>query len=106
MFPNVGAVGRQNPDELNRVAIGLKIPGIPASTGQFSYQESYVTFSENGLNVETAYRLRAAQRSADADKYSLEDARDVVALVVGTAYLQAISIQSRLGTAQARLYVP
>jgi len=105
MLPNVGALVRQNLDELNRVAIGLKIPGIPASTGQFSYQESYVTFSENGLNVETAYRLRAAQRSADADKYSLEDARDVVALVVGTAYLQVISSQSRLDTAQAQLDV-
>jgi outer membrane protein TolC len=105
MLPNVGALLRQNVDELNRVAIGLRIPGIPASTGQFSYQESYVAFSANGLNVESAYRLHAAQRSADAEKYSLEDARDVVALAVGTAYLQVIASQSRLDTAQSQLEV-
>src|SRR5882724_11542615 len=87
MVPNVSTLLRQNLDELNRVAIGLKIPGLPASTGQFSYQESYVAFSENGLNLDNSYRLRAARRSAEAGTYSLEDARDVVVLAVGTAYL-------------------
>jgi outer membrane protein TolC len=105
MLPNVSALLRQNVDQLSRIAIGLKIPGIPASTGQFGYQESYLTFSENGLNFDTAYRLRAARRSAEADNYSLQDARDVVALAVGTAYLQVIASQSRLETAEAQLEV-
>src|ERR1700722_16415403 len=35
MVPSVSALLRQNLDDLNRVAIGLKIPGLPASTGQF-----------------------------------------------------------------------
>jgi outer membrane protein TolC len=105
MLPNVGTLLRQNLDELSRVAIGLKIAGIPASTGQFSYQESYVTFSDTGLNFETAYRLRAARRTVDAGKYSLDDARDVVVLAVGTAYLQVVSSQSRLDTAEAQLDV-
>ena len=38
MVPSVSALLRQNLDDLNRVAIGLKIPGLPASTGQFGYQ--------------------------------------------------------------------
>lgn len=105
MLPNVSALLRQNVDQLNRIAIGLKIPGIPASTGQFGYQESYFTFSENGLNLDNAYRLRAARRVAEADNYSLQDARDVVALAVGTAYLQVIASQSRLETAKAQLEV-
>lgn len=105
MLPNVGTLVRQNLDHLSRVAIGLKIPGIPASTGQFSYQESYLTFSENGLNLESAYRLRAARQAAEATKFSLQDARDVVVLAVGTAYLQVIASQSRLETAQAQLEV-
>ncbi|HEY6251249.1 MAG TPA: TolC family protein [Candidatus Angelobacter sp.] len=105
MLPNVGTLVRQNLDELSRVAIGLKIPGIPASTGQFSYQESYVTFSENGLNLESAYRLRAARQAAEATRFSLQDARDVVVLAVGTSYLQVIASQSRLETAKAQLEV-
>ncbi|HEV7521015.1 MAG TPA: TolC family protein, partial [Candidatus Angelobacter sp.] len=39
MIPSVSALLRQNLDDLNRVAIGLKIPGLPAATGQFGYQE-------------------------------------------------------------------
>ena len=105
LLPNVGALVRQNLDELSRVAIGLKIPGIPVSTGQFGYQESYLTFSENGLNLENAYRLRAARQAAEASRFSLQDARDVVVLAVGTSYLQIIASQSRLETAKAQLEV-
>lgn len=105
LLPNVGALVRQNLDQLSTVAIGLKAPGIPASTGQFSYQESYLTFSDTGLNVETAYRLRAARQAAEASRLSLQDARDVVVLAVGTAYLQVITSQSRLETAKAQLEV-
>ncbi|HJX84009.1 MAG TPA: TolC family protein, partial [Candidatus Angelobacter sp.] len=105
LLPNVSTLLRQNLDELNRVAIGLKIPGLPASTGQFSYQESYVAFSENGLNLDNSYRLRAARRSAEAGTYSLADARDVVVLAVGTAYLQVIASKARVETAKAQLDV-
>ena len=105
LLPNVGALVRQNLDQLSTVAIGLKAPGIPASTGEFSYQESYLTFSDTGLNVENAYRLRAARQSAEASRFSLQDARDVVVLAVGTAYLQVITSQSRLETAKAQLEV-
>jgi outer membrane protein TolC len=105
MLPNVSALVRQNVDQLSRTAIGLRIPGIPASTGQFSYQESYFTFSETGLTLDAAYRLRAARRLADAGNFSLQDARDVVVLAAGTAYLQVISSQARLNTAKAQLEV-
>src|SRR5260221_9517262 len=54
LLPSVSALVRQNLDELSPIALGLKVPGIPLSTGQFSYQESYITFSENGLNLNNA----------------------------------------------------
>jgi hypothetical protein len=62
LLPNVSTLLRQNLEDLSRVAIGLKIPGLPLSTGQFSYQEGYVSLSENGLNLDNSYRLRAARR--------------------------------------------
>jgi outer membrane protein TolC len=105
LLPNVSTLLRQNLDELNRVAIGLKIPGLPASTGQFSYQESYVSFSENGLNIDNSYRLRAARRSAEAGAYSLQDAHDVVVLAVGTAYLQVVASKARVETTKSQLDV-
>src|SRR6478735_4110281 len=103
MVPSVSALLRQNLDDLNRVAIGLKIPGLPAATGQFGYQESYLTFSDNGLNLDSMYRYRASKQAAEAQRLQLDDAGNVVALAVGTAYLQVQSSQARVETAKAEL---
>jgi outer membrane protein TolC len=103
MVPSVSALLRQNLDNLNTVAIGLKIPSLAASTGQFSYQESYLTFSDTGLNLESVYKYKASQRTADAQKLQLDDAGNVVALAVGTAYLQVESSEARVETVKAEL---
>src|SRR5450755_221287 len=103
MVPSVSALLRQNLDDLNRIAIGLKIPGLPASTGQFGYQESYLTFSDTGLNLESLYKYRASKQTAEAQKLQLDDAGNVVALAVGTAYLQVQSSEARVETANAEL---
>ncbi|MGC2696527.1 MAG: TolC family protein [Candidatus Angelobacter sp.] len=103
MVPSVSALLRQNLDDLNRIAIGLKIPGLPAATGQFGYQEAYMTFSDTGLNLPSMYQYRASRQTVEAQKLSLEDAGNVVALAVGTAYLQVESSESRVETARAEL---
>ena len=103
MVPSVSALLRQNLDDLNRVAIGLKIPGLPASTGQFGYQEGYLAFSDSGLNLDSLYRYRASKQTAEAQRLQLEDAGNVVALAVGTAYLQVESSEARVETAKAEL---
>jgi outer membrane protein TolC len=103
MIPSVSALLRQNLDDLNTIVIGLKIPGIAGPTGQFSYQESYLTFQDTGLNLESVYKYKAAQRNAEAQKLQLDDAGNVVALAVGTAYLQVESSEARVQTAEAEL---
>src|SRR5712691_560489 len=103
MIPNVSALLRQNLDQLSTVAIGLRVPGVPRSTGQFSYQESYLAFSDTGLNLGSLYQYRASRQAVEAQRLQLEDARDVVALAVGTAYLQVQSSEARVQTATAQL---
>jgi outer membrane protein TolC len=103
MVPSVSALLRQNVDDLNRVAIGLKIPGLPKASGQFGFQESYVTFSDNGLNLDSLYRYRASKQEAEAQRLQLDDAGNVIALAVGTAYLQVQSSEARVETAKAEL---
>jgi len=66
MVPSVTALLRQNLNDLNRVAIGLKIPGLPLSTGQFSYQEGYLAFSDTGLNLNSMYQFRASRQAVEA----------------------------------------
>jgi outer membrane protein TolC len=103
MIPSVSGLLRQNLDDLNTIVIGLKIPGIAGPTGQFSYQESYLTFSDTGLNLESMYKYKAAQQVAVAQQLQLDDAGNVVALAVGTAYLQVESSEARVETSNAEL---
>ena len=103
MIPSVSGLLRQNLDDLNTIVIGLKIPGIAGPTGQFSYQESYLTFQDTGLNLESMYKYKAAGRNAEAQRLQVEDAGNVVALAVGTAYLQVESSEARVETANAEL---
>ncbi|MGH9634279.1 MAG: TolC family protein [Candidatus Angelobacter sp.] len=103
MVPSISALLQQNVDDLNRVAIGLKIPGLPNASGQFGFQESYLTFSDNGLNLDSMYRYRASKQAAEAQRLQLDDAGNVVALAVGTAYLQVQSSEARVETAKAEL---
>jgi outer membrane protein TolC len=103
MVPSVSALVRQNLDDLNRVAIGLNIPGLPAATGAFGFQEAYMTLSDTGLNFASVYQYRASRQAVEAQRLSLEDAGNVVALAVGTAYLQVESSESRVETAKAEL---
>jgi len=103
MVPSVSALLRQNLDDLNRVAIGLRIPGLPAATGAFGYQEAYMTVSDTGLNFSSVYQYRASRQTEEAQRLSLEDAANVVALAVGTAYLQVESSESQVETSKAEL---
>jgi outer membrane protein TolC len=105
MVPNVSALLGQNLNQLSAVALGLKNPNVPVSTGQFSHQESYVAFSDTGLNLNSLYLYHASQQAVEAQRFSLEDARNVVVLAVGTAYLQVQASASRVETAQAELDV-
>ena len=103
MIPSVSGLLQQNLDRLSTVAIGLKVPGVPRSSGQFGFQESYLTFSDTGLNLNSLYQYKASRMDVEAQKLSLEDAGNVVALAVGTAYLQVQSSEARVDTAKAEL---
>jgi len=105
MLPNVSALVRQNLDRLSRAALGLKIPGLPSSTGEFAYQEGYIAVSDNGLNIDSLLRLRSARRAVEATRFGLDDAREVIVLAVGTAYLQVEASEARLHTYEAQLEV-
>src|SRR5260370_20202589 len=83
--------------------MGLRIRGLGAGTGAFGFQEAYATVSDNGLNLTSVYHYRASRQTVEAQRLPLEDAANVVALAVGTAYLQVEASQSRVETAKAEL---
>jgi outer membrane protein TolC len=80
-----------------------RFPGFPLIIGPFGYFELHGDVSQSLLDIHALNNARSAQRSLDAAKLSYQDLRELVVLVVGVNYLQAISSSARVDTAEAQL---
>jgi outer membrane protein TolC len=71
--------------------------------GPFNYFALQATLSQTVANLTSIDNYRSARATARASQYSLQDARDLIALAVGGAYLQVLAAQARADAAQAQL---
>ena len=109
LLPNLSVKGDQAFEDISLEEIGLKlppipgVPGLPATTGPFGYQEARVSLTQSVYSDELHNRYRAQKTSEEASALSTRDARDVVVYAVGVAYLQVVASAARVETAQAQL---
>ncbi|HUB80066.1 MAG TPA: TolC family protein [Bryobacteraceae bacterium] len=109
LLPNINGGLSETVEQTDLAALGLRIstpfPGIriPSIAGPFNYFALQATLSQEIANLTSLDNYRAAKATARASQYSLDDARDLVTLAVGGAYLQTLSAQARLDAAQAQL---
>ena len=83
----------------------LNIPGvnIPTSIGPYSYFDARVNVTQSLFDWKSISNARAASQSVKSSEFSYKDARDLVVLVVGVTYLQAIADLARIDTAEAQV---
>ena len=81
---------------------GLK-GSIPAVTPAFNYFDARASFSQSLLNISDLEKERAASESLKSAQYSYKDARELVVLAVGNAYLMAIATAARIETTDAQV---
>jgi len=109
LLPNINGSLSETVEQTDLAAFGLRIslpfPGvrIPTVAGPFNYFALQASLSQMVANMTSIDNYRAAKATARASQYSLEDARDMVTLAVGGAYLQALAAQARVDSAQAQL---
>jgi outer membrane protein TolC len=106
LLPQVSAGINENVDQVNLTALGLgavKISGIPAVVGPFSYSTASASFSQTLFSYESIQRFRAARTSEQAAQLSYKDTLDVITLAVGNAYLQIIEARSRIEAEEAQV---
>ncbi len=75
----------------------------PASSVRFNYIDARASFSQSLLNFKDLEKERAASESLKSAQYSYKDARELVVLAVGNAYLLAIATAARIETADAQV---
>jgi outer membrane protein TolC len=107
LLPHVTAGPSVDVSETNLSEIGFtfKFPGVtlPASIGPFSYFDARVNVTQSLFDWRSINNARAASQSLKSTEYTYKDARDLVVLAVGFAYLQAIADEARIETTDAQV---
>jgi outer membrane protein TolC len=107
LLPNVNGDFTETEETVNLAALGVRFsaPGfsIPAVVGPFNYMDLRARLTQTVADFTALNNYRAAQENLRATQLSAQDARDLVVLATGGAYLQAIAAKARVQSAQAQL---
>jgi len=107
LLPNVNSSVSETVQQTNLAAMGVRItvPGfhIPTVVGPFNYFSLQASLSQTVANLTSLNNYRSARATARASQYSLRNARDLITLAVGGAYLGVLAAQARVDAAQAQL---
>lgn len=103
LLPNLTTGTSENLEQINLAAEGIRIPGIPSIIGPFGYFDTRAYLTQTLFDYSRLQRERGAASSEQAAQYSYKDARDLVVLAVGNAYLQSLAGAARVETAQAQV---
>ena len=91
LLPTVDGTFKDAVAETNLQAEGLRIPGFPAIIGPYGYQDVRGTLTWSLLNIASLRNYLASKHNFAGTQLSVQDARDMVVLTVGNAYLTCIA---------------
>jgi len=102
MLPSVDASAKETVMQLDLPAEGLRIPGFPTIIGPFGFTDLRATLNWSLIDVTSLRNYLAARHNFAAAELSAQDARDLVVLVVGNAYLLALADETRIASVEAQ----
>ncbi len=107
LLPNLNGTINENVQTTNLRAEGFRFsfPGfsIPAVIGPFNYIDLRAHLSQSVFDLAAINNYRAASDVARANRYSAQDARELIVLAVGGAYLQTIAAKARVASEESQL---
>jgi outer membrane protein TolC len=84
-------------------AQGLRIPGFPSIIGPFGFTDLRIKLSWSLVDLASLHNYMAARHNFRATQLTAEDARQMVILTVGNAYLLVLADQAEVDSAQAEV---
>jgi outer membrane protein TolC len=105
LLPNISGRAGDSIQQINLAAFGIPLPAGLTSpiVGPFNVIDARATMSETFLDFTAFNRVRQSAENEKTAKFTVQDARELVVLVVGNQYLLTVAAASRLDTAQAQL---
>lgn len=103
LLPTINGTASISVEQVNLAAFGLKFPGINPIIGPFQVVDFRAYLTQSVVNIAALQSYIGAKHSFNAAKLSAEDARDLVVLTVGNAYLVCVADQARIDAVNAEL---
>jgi outer membrane protein TolC len=103
LLPSVDFTAREADMQTDLPAEGLRIPGFPTIIGPFGYIDVRATLSWSLVNVASLRNFLAARHNFAAAQLSADDARDLVVLTVGNAYLLVLADEAQVTSSESQV---
>lgn len=103
LLPTVDANLKAAVQQTDLQAQGLRIPGFPSIIGPYGYTDIRASLNWSLLDLSALQNYLASRHNFAGTKLSVDDARDLVVLTVGNAYLTCIADKSRIDEEQAQV---
>lgn len=103
LLPTVTGDASIEVEQVNLAAFGLKFPGLNPIIGPFQVVDFRAYLTQSLINVPALENYIAAKHNFAAAKLTAADARDLVVLTVGNAYLLCIADSARIDAVNAEL---
>ena len=94
LLPDVEFNAHEAVSQVDLAAEGLRIPGFPTIIGPFGYTDLRASLSWSLVDVKSLRTYMAAKHQFKSAELSAQDARDMVVLTVGNAYMLVLADQS------------
>jgi outer membrane protein TolC len=103
LLPAIDFSAKETAAQVDLPAEGLRLPSFPKIIGPFGYTDVRASLSWSVVDVASLRNYLAARHNFAAAQLSAQDARDLVVLTVGNAYLLVIADQTQIDSVQAQV---
>lgn len=104
LLPDITTRTSYTAQQVDLATFGIPpIPGVPPIVGPFEVFDARGFVTQRILDFNSLNSLRAQSDAARAARYSYQDARNTVVLVVGGSYMQAVASAARIDAVRAQL---
>jgi outer membrane protein TolC len=108
LLPNVSGGVSENVAKIDLAAQGFRFSGpafagIPQVVGPFGFFDARLYWSQTVFDLNAFRRERGAAENEQAQEFNYKNARDLVVLAVGNAYLESLAGYARVQTAEAQV---
>ena len=103
LLPTVDFNAKEAEMQTDLPAEGLRIPGFPKIIGPFAFTDVRANMTWSVVNVASLRNYLAARHNFAAAQLSAQDARDLVVLTVGNAYLLVLADETEVSSVEAQV---